>query len=125
MRAFLDVTIFDQSSGLLWCAGTKIQTHEGRGSNGMAPGHEFVGSKLIGFDGIPCLVQHPRAVFLGPHTIQPVITRHKISAGIANDGHTEVFHFVQDVLAETIGIGKFRAGIVNPTVNRAAKVFQK
>jgi hypothetical protein len=36
-----------------------------------------------------------------------------------------MFHFLEDVLAETVGVGEFRAGIVNTAVNRAAQMFQE
>ena len=124
-RSFLHVAIFDQSSGVFRRACAKIQAHEGRGSNSAAPGHEFVSAKLIGFDGIPGLVQHARAVFLWPDAIQPVVSGYEIASRIANSRFTEMFHFLGDIFAETVGIGKFRSGIVNTTVNRAAQMFEE
>src|SRR5260370_3410749 len=124
-RSFLDVAVFNQSGGLLRRAGAKIQAHERRGSHRVAPGDEFIGAELICFEGIPGFVQNPGEMFLGSYTIQPVVAVYYTSARLADDGDSEMFNFLKDILAETVRIGKFRAWFVDTSINCATKMFQE
>jgi hypothetical protein len=97
--ALRHIAIFQQGRSLLRASSAQIKAHQGLGSDRLAPGHELVGAKLIGVERIPRLVEHPGTVLPGANPIEPVVSRNKISAGIADDGNFPLAHFVHHILA--------------------------
>lgn len=123
--SFLHIAVLHQRRGLFGRTRAKIEPHKRTRSDRTAPSHEFVRSELIGFDGIPSLFQDARAILFRSHAIQPVIARNKVAAGIADDRHSQVLHFFQNVSTKTIRIREFGARIVDAPVNRASKMFEE
>ncbi len=124
-RPFVYVAIFHQRRRLFRRARAQIEPHQRLRARGLAPHHEFVGAELVAVDGIPRFVQHARAVLLRSHPIQPVVPGDKVAAGVAHDGNSQLPYFVDHVLAQSVGIGVFRAWIVNPFIDGASQVFQE
>src|SRR4029077_2541593 len=87
-RALFNVAIFHQGRRLFGRSGSQIEAHERQSAHSLAPRHEFIGTKLIGVDGVPRLVQNPWAILFRPDAVKPVVTGYKITARVTNDRHS-------------------------------------
>ena len=125
LRPLLDVAIFHQRRRLLRRPRAQIQSHQRLRPRQLAPRHELVRAKLIRIQRIPRLVQHHRPVLLRPDAVEPVVARHKISAGIPNDRHVDLPNLLQRVFAESVRIRQLRSRIVNALIDRAPKMLEK
>ena len=103
-RALFHVAILHQGGSFFGGSNAQIQAHQRFGSDGFAPGHEFIGAKLVGVDGIPRLVECAPTVLLRAVTVKPVIAGDKISSRIADDGNTKLAYLVHHIFAQTIGV---------------------
>jgi hypothetical protein len=112
-RAFVHVAVFNELSRLLRGAGTEIHGEERLRGGQAAPREKFIRAKLIGINRVPGFVENGGSISSGADAIQPVIAGNKISSGIADDGNAEFADFVQDIFAETVGVGEFRLRIVD------------
>ena len=124
-RSAFRVAIFQQCRRLLRCSSPKIHSHQRRRAGCLAPRHEFIQSELIRLDGIPGLLHHPRPFLFWPNAIEPVISRHKISAWITHNRHTHRFDFIRYIGPKSVCVRQLRTRLVNPFVNRAPQVLQE
>ena len=106
LRTLVHIAIFHQGGGFLRRAGAQIQAHQRLGANGFAPGHELIGTKLVGVNRIPRFVEHTGPVLLRANAVEPVVAGYEIAAWIADDRHAQLAYFVDDVFAQPIGVGK-------------------
>src|SRR6266852_1449082 len=121
--SLIRVAVFDESGSFFRSAGAKIKTHQWLSADGFAPGHEFIGAKLIGVDGIPRFIEHSRTAFLWTDSIQPVVAGDEIAPGISDDGNSHLTYFTEHVFAKAVGVRELRAWLVDALVDRAAKVL--
>src|SRR5215831_15275968 len=124
-RSFFDVAVLNQSGGLFGRAGAQIHGKQRCGSSHSGPCQIFIGAKLIAIDRVPGLVQHMRTVRSRANAIEPVVARHEVAAGIANDGNSDVLYFLDHILAESITVRKLGGRIVNSLVNRSAELLEE
>ena len=125
LRAPVDIAVLHQRRRVLRGSGAQIQSHQRQRAHLLAPRHVFVRAELIRVDGIPCLVEHARAILLRADAVEPVVAGNKVPAGITNDGNAELANFIHHVLAKTVGVRKLRAGIVDAFVNRATEMLKE
>src|SRR5262249_8158247 len=63
--------------------------------------------------------------FLGSYSIQPVIARHEIPPGPANDGHLQLTYFRNHIVSESLRIRQLGSRLVYALVDRAPQLFQE
>ncbi len=123
--SLFDIAILHQRCRFFRRSSAKIQPHQRFRARGLAPGHKFVGSELIGLNRVPGLIQRARTIFLRPYAIEPVVSGNKISSRIPNDRNSQLSDFVEDVLTKSAGVGELRPGFVDALVNGAAQVLKE
>ena len=69
----IDIAVLEQRERCLRGASAKVGADERLCTHGVAPCHILVDAELVGLDTIPGPVEHPGAIFLRSHAIQPVV----------------------------------------------------
>lgn len=106
---------------LIQGTGAKVEAKVGLSPHSLTPLHELIGSELVGLSSKPSKLwslscqQHPRkhgmgdkpgwSLILGANTVEPVVSRAEVTAGIPNDGDVEPLQRLQNIRAEAIFIG--------------------
>src|SRR6185437_16965163 len=85
LSALVDVAILQQRSRLFRRSGSEVQSHQGEGPDGFAPGHVLVCSELVRVHRVPGLIQNLGTILFRADTVQPVVSGDKVSSGITND----------------------------------------
>ena len=119
------IAVFDQGGRIFRRRRAKVEPEERFGAHGACPRDEFVGAELVGLQRVPCTVEDGGPVLFRAHSIEPVIARNEIAAGVANDGHSQVVNFLDHVGAESIAVSEFRTGIIDSFVDGAAEMLKK
>lgn len=83
-------------------AGDEVHSEKRFCTHKATPIDEVVGAELIRFRGIPRAIENRGAFVFRTDTVQPVVSRHEVAAGIAHNRHTETFDFCNDVCTKTI-----------------------
>jgi isocitrate lyase len=69
---------------------------------------------------------HPRrSILLRAHAVQPVITGNEVPTWIAHNRHAQLTNYATHVCAESVGVRKLRARLIDTRVDRATEVFQE
>src|SRR5579871_5032767 len=119
------VAILDESRGLLCCSASQVDGKQRLGSCGTAPADELIGAELVGFERVPCAIEDSGPFLFRSNSIAPVISGDEVAARIAHDGNADRADFFDDILAQTVGAGMGRTGIVDTAVDGAAEVLQE
>lgn len=106
---------------LIQGTGAKVEAKVGLSPHSLTPLHELIGSELVGLGSKPSKLrssscqQHSRkhgigdipgwSLILGANTVEPVVSRAEVTAGIPNDGDVEPLQRLQNIRAEAILIG--------------------
>ena len=100
-------------------SGSKVQAEVWLSADNLAPFHEFIGTKLVGFSAYPSklrpkftladdvigdysLALPSRPVLSRANAIQPMVCSDKVATGISNYRHIEVFESINDIFAEAV-----------------------
>ncbi len=124
-RSPLEVAVLDEGRRHLGRPRPEVDREERLRPRRAAPGHELVGPELVGLQALPGPFQHARPRLLRAHAVHPVVAGDEVAAGIADDGHSELVHLLEHVLAEAVTVGQLRAGVVDPPVDGAPQVLQE
>src|SRR5205809_1696937 len=124
-RALLHVAVLNQSRSHFRAARAEIHPQERLATCLPAPGDEFVGAKLVGFERVPGAVEDTRPVLIRSHSVKPVIAGNEIAARVADDGYAQLPDFVYHVVAESVGVPELGSRLVDPGVDRPSEMLQK
>ena len=118
-----EVAIFHPVTHLFHGAGAGVGADERLAADFPAPLHEFVGAEGVGILDLPCLV--PDALPVGADSILPVVGGHETAARPADDRDLQLTQGLDDVLAESIFVGKGIAGAEHPAVDLVVEMLQE
>ncbi len=91
---------------------SKVQTEVRLCSNNFAPLHEFISPKLVALLTQPSQLRPSRSTLSRSDSVEPVVSRDKVAAWIANNWNVEFPHCVDNVFAETVPVNKMIVRIV-------------
>src|SRR6185437_9102617 len=89
------------------------------------PSGELVQPDLVRLRRMPGEVQPPWALVHGTDTVLPSIARDEVAAGVADGRHTELFHQVGDIVAESVLIGRRVPGLIDAVVDAPTEVLHE
>ena len=119
------VDVFDEVARLVEPARAEVDRQHHLSAGRLAPFSELVHADRVRFRGVPGQVEPGRALLARADAVLPVVGRHEVAAGIADDRHVELAHEVDHVATHAVGVGGRMAGLVDAGVDGAAEVFEE
>src|SRR3977135_1078335 len=97
----------------------------GSGASNAPHPNEHVGPKAVGLLAAPGKLDAPRAVFLRPDAVGPVVATDEVAAWPAQDGHAQITRGLQDGRAETVRVAEWRTLGVHAAIDAAAEMLDE
>ena len=119
------VTVFQKIAGICYSSCTKINSHHHICICFFQPFGKFIQTNFILFKTSPCKFQTNRTFLYRSHTIFPEKVRYKVSARITYDRHVQLFYQINDILTESVSIGKWMSWLINSIVYSSSQMFNK
>ena len=113
-------------TGSLFCiSGSKVDRYHGFPAHSRGQAQKFIRPEEIRFTGVPCLIENLFSRFGWPDTIRPMVSRHKIPAGISKDREVEALQRPENIDPPSVRVSLTTGGVVQTTVDHAAEVLCK
>ena len=119
------VGVFHNVPGVFRAPGAQIDGVHHLAAGCGAPVGKFVEAHLVGLGGEPGQIQPLGPLLPGTHTVLPVEAGDEIAAGVAHQGHPQLFDHFDHVLAEALLIRLRVARLIDAAVNRPAQMLNE
>ena len=123
--ASLKIAVLQNILGFLRSPGSQVYRHHYLCSGLLCPIGKLIQPKLVRLNNGPGQIHLGRALTFRSHTIFPVVTGNKISAGITHNRNLQLLHQVDNILPHPLLIRKRAVLLINSFIYRTSQMLNK